>query len=576
MPDQPSQDLSTYKVYSGGNEMPSTINLISIVVDKSIGRVPFARLILKDGDPASQNFENSNNTGWQPGSTIKIEAGFHNHNLVIFEGIIIKQQVRLKNSIESFLVIDCKDKVYTMTLAAKNKYFIDTKDSDAVDSIAGTYGLQTDIDSTSLTHKQLVQYNCSDWDFTVARMELNGLYVFASQGRLICKKPTVGDAAVTAIYGTDVMSFDAAIDATNQYDTVSCKAWSSSDQDVASSDNDPVSLTEAGDLSSSSLAGKVNQSKIVYNHSGRRTVDELKSWATAQQTKNILSKTRGVLTCIGKLEAVPAATLQLTGFGNHYSGKHFISGVRNELKNNVWETTIQFGWWPELFTKQFDVNQPPASGLLPAVRGLQIGLVTKLENDPESEFRIQVKLPLADNAAEGFWARVALLDAGNGRGSFFMPYVGDEVIIGFINDDPRDAVVLGMLNSGSNPAPFTPADDNYEKGFVSKNNLRITFNEDKKVILLQTPAGKSITLDDNDQNKIVVKDENNNSIEMSSGGIIIKSAKDLQLKATGDIKLEGVNVETTASGNFKAQGSGGVSIQSSGTAELKGSVVNIN
>jgi len=79
MPDQPSQDLSTYKVYSGGNEMPSTINLISIVVDKSIGRVPFARLILKDGDPASQNFENSNNTGWQPGSTIKIEAGFHNH-----------------------------------------------------------------------------------------------------------------------------------------------------------------------------------------------------------------------------------------------------------------------------------------------------------------------------------------------------------------------------------------------------------------------------------------------------------------------------------------------------------------
>jgi uncharacterized protein involved in type VI secretion and phage assembly len=283
-----------------------------------------------------------------------------------------------------------------------------------------------------------------------------------------------------------------------------------------------------------------------------------------------------MVTCKGKLEAVPAATLQLAGFGNHYNGQYFIAGVRNELRNNLWETTIQFGWWPELFTSMYEVNQPPASGLLPAVNGLQIGVVTKLENDPDSEFRIQVRLPLVDNQADGIWARIALLDAGNNRGSFFMPYVGDEVIVGFINDDPRDAVILGMLNSSKNAAPFTPADKNYEKGFVTKSQLKITFDEDKKVILLQTPAGKSVTIDDNDQKNIMIKDENNNSIEMSSSGITITSAKDLQLKASGDIKLQGVNVETQASGNFKAQGSGGATVQSSGSTTIKGSIVNIN
>ena len=85
----------------------------------------------------------------------------------------------------------------------------------------------------------------------------------------------------------------------------------------------------------------------------------------------------------------------------------------------------------------------PAAGLLPAVHGLQIGKVVQLQDDPDGEHRILVRLPIIDNSARGIWARIASLDAGLNRGAFFRPEIDDEVIVGFVNDDPRDAIVLG-------------------------------------------------------------------------------------------------------------------------------------
>src|SRR5262249_8908533 len=154
------------------------------------------------------------------------------------------------------------------------------------------------------------------------------------------------------------------------------------------------------------------------------------------------------------------------------NGLAFVSAVRHSIGDGNWYTDIQVGLSPNWFSKEDDVSALPASGLIPAISGLQIGIVTQLENDPDGEHRIQVRLPIIDKDADGIWARVACVDAGNERCSFFRPEVNDEVIVGFINDDPRQAVVLGMLNSSANPVPtdvFPENDDNNIKGFVTRS-----------------------------------------------------------------------------------------------------------
>jgi uncharacterized protein involved in type VI secretion and phage assembly len=149
------------------------------------------------------------------------------------------------------------------------------------------------------------------------------------------------------------------------------------------------------------------------------------------------------------------------------------------------------------------------------------------------------------------------------------------VIVGFINDNPNDAVVLGMLNSSAKPAPLQASDDNHEKGFTTRSKIKFIFNDDKKTVLLETPGEQRILIDD-DAGEIKVEDKNGNKIVMDSSGIILESAKDLKLKATGDIKIEGVNITASASAQFKGEGSAGAEISTSAVATLKGSLVQIN
>jgi uncharacterized protein involved in type VI secretion and phage assembly len=211
--------------------------------------------------------------------------------------------------------------------------------------------------------------------------------------------------------------------------------------------------------------------------------------------------------------------------------------------------------------------------LLPAVNGLQIGIVTALENDPDGEDRIQVRLPLVSTTAEGIWARIATLDAGQERGTFFRPEIDDEVVIGFLNDDPRHPVVLGMCHSSAKPAPEPAKDDNHRKGYVSREKLQCIFDDEKKAIVLSTPGGNNMTLSEDNQG-IVIEDQNGNKITLDDSGITIESSKGLTLKAATGITADGMNVDIKAQSAFKAVGTASAEVSGASTT-LKGSATTV-
>src|SRR5439155_9734289 len=167
-------------------------------------------------------------------------------------------------------------------------------------------------------------------------------------------------------------------------------------------------------------------------------------------------------------------------------------------------------------------------GLLPAISGLQIGIVTALENDPDGEDRIRVRLPLVSASEDGAWARLATLDAGDQRGTFFRPEIDDEVVVGFLDSDPRFPVVLGQCHSSAKPAPEPAKDANDVKGYVSRSKMKLTFDDDKKSVVLETPSGNKLTLSE-DEKTVSLVDQNGNSVALEQGGITLKSAKDIIL-----------------------------------------------
>jgi uncharacterized protein involved in type VI secretion and phage assembly len=209
--------------------------------------------------------------------------------------------------------------------------------------------------------------------------------------------------------------------------------------------------------------------------------------------------------------------------------------------------------------------------MLPVATGIVIGKVKQRTNDPLNENRILIELPLPDGSTKELWARVATLYATQGAGSFFLPETGDEVVVGFFNQDLNYPVILGSLISTTQTLPYTYTEQNQKKAIVTHEKLKIEFDEEKKVISIQTPGNNQIVVSDEGKS-IQLSDQNGNKLNLDSNGITISSSKDILLKSNGsviieaasnvnigsksDLVLNGVNVKATAQVGFTAKGNG--------------------
>jgi uncharacterized protein involved in type VI secretion and phage assembly len=168
------------------------------------------------------------------------------------------------------------------------------------------------------------------------------------------------------------------------------------------------------------------------------------------------------------------------------------------------------------------------------------------------------------------------VDAGRERGLFVRPEVGDEVVVGFVADDPRHPVVLGMLHSSAHPTPVAPSDANEEKGWWTRERLRLHLDDGKKAITLDTPGGNAITLSD-DAGGITIADQHGNAITLDAEGITVRSASALKLEAATATTLQaGSSLGLKSSAELKLEGGAGAELSSSGVTKVKGALVQLN
>lgn len=578
IPTQDKQDLPTYKVLVGDEDLGGLYGLKSVMVSKTINKVPTARIILSDGSVADENFEISSGDKFVPGQEVEIQAGYHNTEDTIFKGLVIRHSIKTTGT-ASVLIVDLKDAAVAMTIGRKNKYYEEVTDSDIIEEVVGAYSkLKPDVEATKVDHLEMVQYYVTDWDFMVSRAEANGQLVFVDDGTVAVKKPDLSaEPLVELAYGHNVVEFEAGVDARDQYTATKSFAWDYATQAVLEEEGSDPGFEEQGNLKASELADVLGLESFDQVHSGKVSDKELKAWSDAKLSRSRLSRVQGRVKTIGFSSAKPGKTVTFAGFGDRFNGKAFISSVIHHITpTEGWYCDIQFGLPQEWFMEKYDnIMARPASGLIPPIQGLQNGVVTNIHEDPDGEFRVKVRIPVIDAQNEGVWARVSAVDAGDKRGLFFRPEIEDEVIVGFFNDDPTDPVVLGMLHSSAKSSPVTPAEENNEKGLYTKSEMKLAFDDDLVSVTLETPNGNKMVLSE-DEGGITMEDENGNKLVMSADGIVIESAADLVMKASGDVTIEGTNLTSTAQSQYLAEGSAGAELSSGGQAVIKGSLVAIN
>ena len=148
--------------------------------------------------------------------------------------------------------------------------------------------------------------------------------------------------------------------------------------------------------------------------------------------------------------------------------------------------------------------------------------------DPKRLGRVRVRPATVEVAGlERRWARLATLMAGDGRGTWFVPDRGDEVLVAFEAGDARRPLVVGALWNASAKPP--------ERMDAAGTNPRR---------VIRTRGGARIALDDA-PNRVEITDANGNSVVLEPAGVTVRAAGRVRIAAaTAEVSAGSVRVDS--------------------------------
>lgn len=586
------------------SDVTATYSVVSCMVRNGVNRIPVAEVVIYDGSRPKRDFPLSIEERFIPGkATATIKLGYKGKEEVVFTGVIMSQSIKSPLDGPSTLKMELRDPIIKSTIVRKNKYFADLKDSEIIKNIMDTYSGVGEIDVTTAKHKEMVQYYCTDWDFVLSRAEANGMLVLFRTKDVGARKLKKGfnfkkpefaavsknsekEDSLKLTFGDNIVEIEADMDARDQYESVTGHFWDYSKQSVVK-ENSPVSTElvspEEGDVTGKKLSDVLAAGTYLQQTGAKLLDEELQAWSEAKMLRSRMAKIKGRVRIYGTNVVEPGDVIVLDGLGGNFNKNAYVSEVIHSFSaDSTWYTDIRFGYSDDWFYERYqNIMTKPASGLLPGIHGLMTGIVTDFEDKEGGEFRVRVTIPLIDKDDKGVWARVSAADAGPARGVVIRPEKEDEVLLGFINGDPRDPIILGVLYSKNRaiPAGLEADEKNTKKGWVTLGETKFLIDDtaDKQKVTVETKKKNTIIISDADKS-ITIMDQNKNKIVMDDKGITIESDKDITMKAKGKITMTGQKDVTAESktGKLIAKGSTGAEVTTSGKAVLKGSIVNIN
>ncbi len=549
--------VPTVTILSNGSPIKPEWGLLSLAVYRELNRIPTASLEFVDetqvnasGPVKKSPFGISDTDVFLPGTKIEIKLRYEDaasDEATVFKGLVIRHGVEADAN-GCRLNVEMKDAALRMTNPRKWRVFANSKDSQVLQQLAQEAELDADIAATSPEYPELVQYDSTDWDFAVTRAEANGLVLTVTDGKLAAQKITLDGAAAYSFDFDlgDIGELEMEMNAGDQLTGVQGVGWDPAQQTAAGPATGADFALKQGNVTAAKAAGDVGFADGTLSHPVPMVHDELQAWADGRAVRGALAFLRGRVTSAGIGKIALLDVIELKNVGDRFAGQTVVTGFRHRLSQGEWHTDVQFGLSPRRISQREDFQEPPAAGLLPAAGGLQIGIVKKISDDPDSQFRVQVQLVTMDSDSALIWARWASPQAASGYGCFFLPDVGDEVVLGFLDGDPRHPVIVGALFSSKNapPDPYSGVDDqNIYKGFVTSKGTKLAFvDKDKPSVSIETPGGNKITLDDGAES-VTLTDQHGNTLTLGKDGIGIKSAKDLKLEASGNVTIKGSKVD---------------------------------
>ena len=583
----------SYTLSFNNAPLPISLEIYSITVQKAVNKIGRAQVQILGGDPNMNSFEEAEADYFEPGNPVEIKLGYDQSNTTVFKGIVEKNHVSIRDGFnrlkfKRLLVIDCVDTAIQLANSYTSEIYEDKKDSEIIAALISKLGLTKTIESTTIKHAFLPKFNINDWEFIIQRAKSNGLIVVNSDNTIKVKKPLgKGSPSLTIKHGDGLVSFDGKIDGSGQYQSLEYKGYDPFENKLASAKATEPELTAQGDLTGKKMSVKISPAENEIIIPQPIPTGELASIANSTLIRSRLKSIYGSLKVKGVNSIDIDSVIKLSGFGSRLDGPCYVTSIEHEVIGGNFYTVFGFGLTEDILSLKKGID---VSNLIPSISGVHIGEVKKIDKDPDNQYRIKVFIPALKTSGEGLWARLTHFYTSSEAGSFFIPEINSQVVVSFINEDPRYPVVLGGLYTKTNKPYSEITPENELKAIVSKEKLTLEFNDKDKVIIIKTSDKNKITMNEKD---IKIEDEHGNEITTSKDGILFNSKKEIiittkdaisingekgvviQGKTSKGVSIKGNKLDLKSDTKISAKGSA-VDLESSGSLNIKGANVNIN
>lgn len=364
-----------------------------------------------------------------------------------------------------------------------------------------------------------VQYKQTAWQFLSFLCANYGEWLYYDGSQLQIGTPKAGETTALT-FGSNISRFSMALQlqpANGQmmaYDYLNDEVYSSTPQSI--------------------------ESKAGLNDIGRHVLQSGNNvYATEPKTWNnqFVSNKKQLDDSINTRIAIQNSnTVRFSGSSAHPGVK--IGGIINVQGRNLYSLAGEnYGEYMVLSVNHYfdghgnynnDFTAVPAGIKLPPVKApvmphseTQSAIVTD-NYDPKGLGRIRVKFHWMNGTEKTPWIRVTSPHGGSEKGMYFMPEVGEEVIVGFEGASPTKPYIIGTVYNGK-----------------AKNSFGNAGNDVKA---LQTRSGNKVVMNDAD-GSVFVEDKDGNSIMLDgAGNITVKANKKVLIDAKEEIKFTTKNM----------------------------------
>lgn len=283
------------------------------------------------------------------------------------------------------------------------------------------------------------------------------------------------------------------------------------------------------------------------------------------------------------------------------------------------------------------VYRPPRHTPKGMIRGPQTAIVVGPSGEkshPDKYGRVKVQFPWdregKNDEKSTCWLRVAQTWAGPNYGAQFIPKIGMEVLVDFLEGDPDRPLVVGCLYNGDNSPPFPLPAEKTQSGIRTmwtdkqnkRNELRFDDKEGKEEIFIHAGKNFKRIVKNNDrlrvgnkqtrtihQERVTTIEEGDDTLtlekgnlainvdkgtmatvvglgdmstEVTVGSIAVEAGTAIELKVGGSsifidgtcIKLEALNIEIKGTVSVKVEALQ-VGVKGSASTKVEGAMVNI-